>query len=98
MTSAPLSDVALVAAEDFRRVHRELISAAVARELAMAIEIALVTAVRDERRACASECSRRGELWQRTADRPGATELARVEAQHRANEALYLADAIATRT
>lgn len=94
---APLSDVARVAAEDFRRGRETTISAAVARELATAIELALLTAVRAERRACVASCSGRAELWQRTADRPGASDLIRVEAEHRANEALYLSDLIATR-
>jgi hypothetical protein len=96
-SSAPLSDVARVAAEDFRRGRESVITAALARELAAAIELALLTAVRAERRACAAECTRRGELWQRTADQPETSEQMRVEADHRANEALYLGDLIATR-
>ena len=97
MDSAPLSDVAWVAAEDFRRGRESVISSALARELAASIELALLTAVRAERRACAAECTRRGELWQRTADQPGTSEQMRSEADHRANEALYLGDLIATR-
>ncbi len=95
--SAPLGDVARVAAEDFRRGRESVISAALARELAAAIELALLTAVRAERRACAAECTRRGQLWQRTADQPETSELIKVEADHRANEALYLGDLLATR-
>jgi hypothetical protein len=95
--SAPLSDVARVAAEDFRRGRESVISAALARELATAIELALLTAVRAERRACAAECTRRGELWQRTADQPETAAPIKAEADHRANEALYLGDLIATR-
>jgi hypothetical protein len=94
---APLSDVARVAAEDFRRAHPDAVPSALANELASAIELALLSAVRAERRACAAACARRGELWQRTADKPGANEAMRVEADHRANEALYLADLIAAR-
>ena len=94
---APLIDVARVAAEDFRRAHPDAIPPVLANDLAAAIEMALLSAVRAERRACVAECSRRGELWQRTADKPGTTELVRVEAEHRANEALVLADLIATR-
>jgi hypothetical protein len=97
MDAAPLSDVAWVAAEDFRRGREAAISPALARELAAAIELALLTAVRAERRACAAECTRRGELWQRTADQPDTSDQMRVEADHRANEALYLGDLIATR-
>jgi hypothetical protein len=97
MKAAPLSDVARLAVEDFRRAHPEVLTAALASDLTTAVELALLSAVRAERRACAAECSRRGELWQRTTDQPGATEIARVEGQHRSNEALYLADLIATR-
>jgi hypothetical protein len=97
MKAAPLSDVARLAIEDFRRAHPETLNAARASDLATAVELALLSAVRAERRACAAECTRRGELWQRTADQPGATEVARVEGQLRSNEALYLADLIATR-
>jgi hypothetical protein len=97
MDAAPLSDIAWVAAEDFRRGRESVISQALARELAAAIELALLTAVRSERRACAAECTRRGELWQRTADQPDTSEQMRLEADHRANESLYLGDLIATR-
>jgi len=96
-SSVPLADVARVAVEDFRRGRESVLSAALARELAGAIELALLTAVRAERRACAAECTRRGELWQRAADQPETSEQMRVEADHRANEALYLGDLIATR-
>jgi hypothetical protein len=94
----PLTDVARVAADDFRKGREEVISAALARELASTIALALLTAVRGERRACAAECTRRAELWERTGEHPGAHELAREEAKHRANEARYLADLLATRS
>ena len=93
----PLAAVARVAADDFRRGREATITPALAVELAAAIEIALLTSVRAERRACAAECSRRGELWQKTAEKPGATEYARMEAQCRENEALYISDLIASR-
>lgn len=93
----PLAAIARVTAEDFLRGRQDLRSA-VADELAEAIELALLTAVRAERRACAGECTRRGELWQRTADEPTTTAPARLEAEHRANEAIVLADLLATRT
>ena len=93
----PLSDIARVAADDFLRGHGALASSALARELATAIELALLTAVRAERRACAAECTRRGELWERTSERADTEGHARLEARHRANEARYLADLIATR-
>jgi hypothetical protein len=94
--SLPLAAIARVTAEDFLRGRHDL-KPTTADELTEAIELALLTAVRAERRACATECTRRGELWQRTADAPTTTEPARREAEHRANEALVLADLLATR-
>jgi hypothetical protein len=93
----PLADVARVAADDFRKGREAIISPTLARELASAIELALLNAVRAERRASVAECTRRAELWERTGDRPGMAEPARHEAEHRANEAHYLADLLATR-
>jgi hypothetical protein len=96
--TASLSDIARVTVDDFRKGREGAISPALARELATAIELALLTAVRGERRAGAAECTRRAELWERTADNPGAAELLRQEAKYRANEARYLCDLIATRS
>jgi hypothetical protein len=92
-----LADVARVTVDDFRKGREAVIGVALGRELATAVELALLTAVRAERRGCAAECTRRAELWERTADRPGAPEPVRQEAGHRANEARYLADLLATR-
>jgi hypothetical protein len=92
-----LADIAKVTADDFRRGSEAAIGPALARELALAIELALLTAVRGERRACAAECTRRAALWEKTAARAGIAENARHEAQCRENEALYLADALAVR-
>jgi hypothetical protein len=94
----PLSDVARVAVQDFCRGREALISPVLAGELATAIELALLTAVRAERRACVAECVRRGELWERTQEREDAGELAKSEARHRSNEARYLADLMASRS
>lgn len=93
----PLADVARVAADDFRKGREGVLSPALARELAAAIELALLTAVRAERRACVAECTRRAELWERTGESAGVAEHARQEAEHRANEARYLCDLLATR-
>jgi hypothetical protein len=98
MDAASLAALARMTVDDFRRGRVGTFPAALAAELTAAIEIALLTAVRAERRDCAGECTRRSELWERTADKPEATEPARLEAQHRGNEAVYLADLIATRT
>jgi hypothetical protein len=96
--TASLAAVARVVVDDFRKGREAVISGALARELVTAVELALLTAVRGERRECAAECTRRAELWERTGDRPGAPELVRQEARYRANEARYLSDVVATRT
>ena len=51
--------------------------------------------VRRERDRCVRICRRRAELWRKTSAAPGST-AAREEARARANEALYLADLLAT--
>lgn len=98
-TTSPvhMADIARVTVDDLRRGHEDVIGLALAQQIATAIELALLTAVRGERRECVAECTRRAELWERTSDRADATELMRKEAQHRANEARFLADHIATR-
>jgi CRP-like cAMP-binding protein len=98
MTSVTLSDIAKVTAQDFARRAGSSLSPSLAAELAAAIELALLSAVRAERRACAAECERRGELWERTCERADAHARARQEGQFRANEARYLADVIGTRS
>ena len=92
-----LSDVAKVAVQDFRRGSGGAITPAMAADLANIIEVALLTAVRGERRAGVAECTRRAELWERTGDKPETSPLIRAEARSRAAEARYLADLIATR-
>jgi hypothetical protein len=98
MESVSLAAVARVAVDDLREGREEVITPALAAELASAIEVALLTVLRTERRACAAECTRRGELWQRAAEKAEIAEHARHEAESRANEALYLGDLIAMRT
>ncbi len=61
------------------------------------LEPVILTAVRAERRASVEECTRRAELWERTCDNPDTSPLLRAEAQARAAEARYLADALASR-
>src|SRR5947208_161761 len=97
MSAPSLADIAKVTADDFRRAHEGQIPPVLARDLATAIELALLTAVRAERRDCAAACNRRADLWQATADRPETSDPLRAEARSRANEALYLADLLATR-
>jgi hypothetical protein len=96
-TAVSLSDVAKVAVQDFKTGSGGGITLAMAAELANIIELALLTAVRGERRASVAECNRRAELWEQTGDKPDASPLIRAEARARASEAHYLADLLATR-
>jgi hypothetical protein len=88
--------MAQLVAEDFRRQNEARVDAAGLQQLRSAIELALLTAVRDERRACSAECARRAELWERT-ERDATSPIAHREAQCRANEARYLADLLHSR-
>ena len=72
-------------------------TAAMTVDLAAIIEVAVLTAARDERRACVAECTRRAELWEKTGEQPDASPLIRAEARARAAEARYLADLLAPR-
>jgi uncharacterized protein YgbK (DUF1537 family) len=97
MDAQTMANIARVAADDFRRGKESFIEPALVRELADAIEIALLTAVREERRHCVKECQRRAALWETTVGRDGVSEPMRQEARCRGNEAAYLADTLATR-
>jgi hypothetical protein len=92
-----LSDLAQLVTEDFWRGRESEVDASRAHELRRAIELALLTAARAERRACIAECSRRADLWEQAEKRNAALPAPRVEAQCRANEARYLADLLQTR-
>jgi hypothetical protein len=92
-----LSDLAKVAVDDFKKQRGPELTPAMAADLAGIIEVALLTAVRDERRACVAECARRAELWEKTGDNPDTSALLRAEARARAAEAHYLADVLVTR-
>jgi hypothetical protein len=96
-TPVSLSDVAKVAVADFKKGSGGGITPMMAADLANIIELALLTAVRGERRASVAECTRRAELWEQTGDKPDTSPLLRAEARTRAAEARYLADSIATR-
>jgi hypothetical protein len=97
VTSLSLSALAKVAVDDFRKGRGGELTAAMSADLAGIIEVALLTAVRDERRGCVAECTRRAELWERTGDKPDASALIRGESRARGAEARYLGDLLATR-
>ncbi len=92
-----LSDLATAAVQDFKKGRGGELTTAMTADLVSIIEVALLTAVRDERRACVAECARRAELWEKTGDARDASVLIRAEARARAAEARYLADALASR-
>jgi len=82
-----LSDLARVAVEDFKKQRGGELTTAMSGDLASIIEVALLTAVRDERRGCVAECTRRAELWEKTGDKPETSAFLRAEARARAAEA-----------
>ena len=86
--------VAKFVAEDFFSIHPSIASADARRDLTNRIETALRAAIRDEREWCAALCETRRNLWRGTEDRSGVPDPLRREAQARANEAIYIADAI----
>ncbi|HLK92638.1 MAG TPA: hypothetical protein VKZ18_22275 [Polyangia bacterium] len=96
-TSLSLSDLVKVAVDDFKKARGGEVAAAVSADLAGIIEVALLTAVRDERRGCVAECARRAELWEKTGDKPDTSAPLRAEARARAAEARYLGDLLAER-
>jgi hypothetical protein len=98
MDAVSLATLARVTADDFLRGRVAAFPTRFADELAAAIEVTLLTAVRAERRASVDACTRRRELWERTADRLETGEALRLESEQRAKEATYLADLIATQT
>lgn len=89
--------LARLVAEDFRRAHPGPLDAAAVQDLAVRIELAVRSAVRDERDACAAECARRQQLWTATEERSETPAALRAEARARANEAAVLADALRAR-
>ena len=92
-----LSDVAKVAVQEFKKGSGGQITPVMSADLASIIELALLTAVRQERRAGVAECARRAELWEKTGDKADVATPLRAEARARAAEARYLADLIAAR-
>ncbi len=70
-------------------------TSAMRRDLIRAIDRALRTAIQLERDACVTVCQERHRLWDATAEKASTTDRLREEARMRANEAAYLADALA---
>ena len=97
MEELSLSALAGMIAADLLRMHPAL-GARGAEDLALRVETALGTAVRQERRACVAECERRRTLWTETEERPATPPSLRTEARFRANEAAVLADALRARS
>lgn len=97
MTTPSLATVAVFAAADFLRRHPGLDSPPLRAELATRIEVTLRGAVETEREACSRLCDDRARLWSSSAEREGLPGQARRDAQARANEATYLADALRVR-
>jgi hypothetical protein len=87
--------IATVAAERFGDAYGGVINAAMRQDLCHRIENAIRVALRDQGAAFSKLCRTRETLWQTTEARPTTSDPLRAEARARANEAAYLADAIA---
>ncbi|HEY0706772.1 MAG TPA: hypothetical protein VGG33_08250 [Polyangia bacterium] len=88
--------LATVAAEKFGDSYGGLITAAMREDLARRIEQAILEARVADRSSVVALCHQRQALWEATETRPTISDPLRAEARSRANEAAYLADAIAS--
>jgi hypothetical protein len=95
MDELSLPTLARATVDQFRRTHE--LSPSAAADLVSDLTLALLTVVRHERRQCAALCEARGRLWDGTAAREQTPPGLRHEAELRAREAVYLADAITDR-
>ena len=95
MEKVPPEVLARAAVEQVAALHGAAFTGELRRDLIRAIDRSLRTAIELERDACVSLCQERHKLWETTADKPSTPEALRAEARPRANEAAYLADAIA---
>jgi hypothetical protein len=96
MDKVPPEVLARAAVEQVAALHGAALSPELRRDLIRAINHTLRTAIELERQACVSLCLERHRLWEATEDQPTTPEALRAEARPRANEAAFLADAIAT--
>ena len=97
MHEVPPEVLARAAVEQVAAAHGAALTSEMRRDLIIAIDKALRTAVQIERDACVEICQHRHRLWEVTSDKPTTPEALRPEARARANEAAYLADALAGR-
>ncbi len=97
MQDVPTEVLARAAVEQVAAAHGAAFTSELRRDLILAIDKALRTAVRLERDACVDICQHRQRLWEVTGDKPSTPDALRPEARARANEAAYLADALAGR-
>lgn len=86
--------LATIVAEQYGDAHADAVTTPMREDLARRLERALRDAVLAARRGAADLCRRRQELWTATEAQATTSDLLRAEARARANEAVYLADAI----
>ena len=86
--------LATIVAEQFGDTYRQVVTALMREDLARRLERAMRETALAARREAAEVCRDRQALWDATEARPATSELLRAEARARANEAVYLADAI----
>jgi hypothetical protein len=97
MHEVPPEVLARATVERMAAAHGAAFTAEMRRDLILAIDKALRTAIQIERDACVDICQHRQRLWEAPGDKPTTPEAIRPEARARANEAAYLADALAGR-
>jgi hypothetical protein len=97
MHEVPPEVLARAAVEQVAAAHGAALTSEMRRDLILAIDKALRTAIQIERDACVDICQHRLRLWEVTGDKPITPDALRPEARARANEAAYLADALAGR-
>jgi hypothetical protein len=97
MHEVPLEVLARAAVEQVAAAYGAALTSELRRDLILAIDKTLRTAIQIERDACVDICQRRHRLWEVTGDKPTTPDVLRSEARARANEAAYLADALAGR-
>jgi hypothetical protein len=86
--------LATIVAEQFGDAHGDVVGNLMREDLARRLERALRDAMVAARQGAAALCRERQTLWVATEARSATSELLRAEARARANEAVYLADAI----
>ena len=94
MGDVSIEVLATVVTEQFGDAHGGVVTERMREDLVQRLERALRDAMLAARRGAADLCRERQALWTATEARPTTSEPLRAEARARANEAVYLSEAI----